>query len=120
MATVDWHIREQLAATNALITFLQSHGGHGISDQLLACRDALDRGDIESALRYAYGVKPHGMGGITDSVPEPAHADETPEYVRVVQDALVRNWMFWMSVADHEKHPIGRDMIRSVGRFFRS
>lgn len=120
MAAVDYHIREQLAATKALIKFLQDHGGHGISEALLSCREALEQGDVASALKYAYGVKPFGMGGITDSNPSTNSEDETAEYVRVLQDALVRNWMFWMSAADHESFPFARDLIRSVGRFFRS
>ncbi len=120
MTVVDYHIREQLAATNALIKFLEDHGGYGISDTLLSCRDALEQGDVELALKYAYGVKPFGMGGITDSYPETTLDGETAEYVRVLQDALVRNWMFWMSAADHDSFPFARDLIRSVGRFFRS
>lgn len=119
MAIVDWHIEEQLAATNALVHFLETHGGYGINQQLLDCRKALEERDVEAALKYAYGVRPSGMGSITDSYPKVACDHETPEYVRVVQDALVRNWMFWMSAADHDKSPIAKDVIRAVGRFFR-
>ena len=119
MAIVDWHIEEQLAATNALIHFLETHGNYGISQPLLDCRESLEGRDIKAALKSAHGVKPFGMGGITDSYPPVTCDHETPEYVRVVQDALVRNWMFWMSAAEHEKYPFARDLIRAVGRFFR-
>ena len=119
MAIVDWHIKEQLAATNALIHFLETHGSCGIKQPLLDCRKALEDRDIKAAVRYAHGVKPFGMGSITDSYPTVACEHETPEYVMVVQDALVRNWMVWMSSAEHDKFPIARDMIRAVGRFFR-
>jgi hypothetical protein len=120
MKFVNWHVREQLAATNALVHFLETHGGYGIDEPLFACRDALERGDAKTALKYAHGVKPFGTGSITDSYPTASNDSETSEYLRVVQGALARNWMFWMSTADHSHYPFARDLIRSVGKFFRS
>ncbi len=117
MAFVNWHIREQLAATNALIHFIETHGGY-VSEPLSDCRDALERGDAKTALEFAHGTKPFGMGSLTDGYPKATNGSETDEYVRVVQEALVRNWIFWMAATDHSRFPFARDLFRSVGRFF--
>lgn len=89
-------IREQLSATRALIKFIRDHQG-GVHDDLQSCLRALERGDIDTAVRHARLVKPWGMCSLTDWVPSVVQPLETPEHNDVVLLALVNHWCSNMS-----------------------
>ena len=102
-------IREQLSITRALVKFIRDHGGTVDAD-LLACLGALERDDIDSAVRHARGVKPHGMGGVTDWWPTAIHESETPAYNAQVLRALTNEWCRMMSFSFDELDRVRRDL----------
>ena len=102
-------------ATDALITFLASHDLPA-EPRLMECRDALARDDVDAALRAAYGIKPFGMGGLADQAPAPKSPVETPAYLDVVLEALVRHWMVHVSLLDREL-PVTFRLFRAVRKW---
>ena len=71
---------------------------------------ALEKGDIDLAVRHARGVKPHGMGGITDWWPSAIHENETPEYNALVLPSLINEWIRMMSFSFDELDRAQRDL----------
>ena len=107
MARPDF-IREQLSATKALIKFLDDHQG-GVDGDLKACLRALEREDIDTAVRHARLVKPWGMGSLTDWCPKVSESLETREYNEAVLHALVAHWCSRMSLSFDELDRVQRD-----------
>lgn len=110
-------VNEQFAATDALIRFLEEHDCH-VPDALRASRDAFAKGDTETACRFAFAVRPFGMGSLTDGYPK-AKQGEDQSYCRVVFESLVRNWCFWISVADDRENKCWKRVIRAIGSFLK-
>lgn len=114
MSKSDWRVRQQIAATDALINFLEQHDCF-VPEDLRKSREAFAASDVELGCQYASRVRPHGMGGLTDGYPRPKSEHENENYCRVVNEALVRNWCFWVSVADDNSIPRWKRVIRAIG-----
>lgn len=95
-------IPAQIKATKALIKFIQDHDDEPDSD-LVECLRSLEANDIDSAVKHAKLVKPHGMGGITDWWPPAKYENETSEYVTTVLFALVNHWCHQLSLSFNGK-----------------
>jgi hypothetical protein len=108
MARPDF-IREQLSATRALIKFLDDHQV-GVDGDLQACLSALEREDIDTAVRHARLIKPWGMGSLTDWCPPVVQPLETREHNTAVLHALVAYWCSRMSLSFDELDRTQRDL----------
>jgi len=109
--------QEQINAADALLRFLNEHQCH-VPGGISASRGAFERGDVEEACRLAYGVKAFGMGSLTDDCPTPREGEDLT-YCCVVLESLVRNWCFWVSVADDANNSYGRRVLRAIGSFIK-
>jgi hypothetical protein len=101
MAKTDF-IPEQLSATRSLIKFIKDHQG-GVDEDLMACLKALERKDIDTAVRLALSVKPWGMCSLTDWCPPIVQPEESLEYNKIVLEALVTHWCNKMSRSFEKK-----------------
>jgi hypothetical protein len=100
--------RAQAEATQFLIKFIRDHNGT-VDGNLTACLIALEEGDVETAVRHAKLVKPHGMGDITDWVPKPASASETPSYNAHTIRALTNEWCRLIALLFADRDRVSRD-----------
>jgi hypothetical protein len=116
--TIRHEVKHAIAATDALIRFLELHECH-VPEHLRQSRDAMAAGDVKTGCALAYTVRPFGNGGIGDEYPTRTLDYEDETYCWVVQEALVRNWCFWVSVADDQAAPRWRKVIRAIGSMYR-
>lgn len=90
----------QLQRARALVKFIRDHRSTPPENMEASIR-ALEKGDTDSAIRYAKQIKMYGMGGVTDWFPPVVNDQETIEYNEAVLIALIGEWGRAISTLDN-------------------
>ena len=94
------HVTSQRRVTRALIKFCEDHGYDvGGVQELRVCLRALDRSDMKSAVEAYARIPLGGMGCFDDWLPPVVCPHETPDYVRVLFEALITQWALLMRLS---------------------
>ena len=92
------YLSYQLSATRALVKFIRDHKS-GVEINLSKCLEALEKGDVQSAVKKKKKIKLAGMGSMTDWFPPVVFPHEDSEYVCSELQALVYNWARLMALS---------------------
>lgn len=106
-------INEVAAVTEALIKFHQSHDLY-IPEALHDVQQAAVENRMDDACRIAFGIKPFGMGSLTDQFPTPGPGEDDI-YCRVIHEALVNHWCFRISCVHDDNNTYWKRVIKAIG-----